>query len=133
MFARFSDFSIQGSKVLPGSRCLFAERMRITYPSLGQHCRAGEEVLTGYSAWQILCKMIMNKCQIKLRKVQLGQLPIEYCPGNAIIPNISAQVSAFCPTRIFFGEFKICLVQQVPILHSPACKHPTQAKILLDF
>lgn len=31
------------------------------------------------------------------------------------------------------ASFKIWLVEKVHILHSPACKHPTQAKILLGF
>lgn len=77
--------------------------------------------------------MIINKYQTKVRRVQLGQLPINYCPGNATISNINAQLSAFHSTRMFFDEFKICLVEQVSILLSPACKHPTQAKIVLGF
>lgn len=71
-------------------------------------------MLTGYSAWQILCKMRVNKYQTKVRTVQSGQLPINYCPGNAAIPDTNAQLSAFRSTRIYLGEFKICLVEQVP-------------------
>lgn len=129
MFVKFSDFSIQGFKLLPASRSLFAERMRATYPCLGQHSRARQEVLTGYSAWQILCKMRMNKGQTKLRRAQLGQLPINYCPGSATIPNISAQLSAFHSTRIYFlVSLKSASWSKLPILLSPACKHSTQAK-----
>jgi len=33
----------------------------------------------------------------------------------------------------FLVSFKIWLVEEVHILHSPACKHPTQTKTLLEF